>query len=60
MKLSTMTIPTVEMTVEERNKLENVLPYRQRILGAKVEYWNYDTDEIRLNGETFFRKIVVN
>ena len=57
MKLSTKTIPTLEMTAEEELTLRLTPREEWRVLGAKVVHWD-SSGLILLDGETVYRQIV--
>ena len=64
MKLTTITLPSIEMTRQEENELwENWgdMSKRPLIEGKKPRLWNTSDghNEIQLEGENFFRLVVI-
>ena len=64
MKLTTITIPAIEMTWQEEQSLweSKSLGYDIFVDGKKVIHWNTSdgNNEMLLDGETIFRTIVTN
>ncbi len=61
MKLTTVTIPAVEMTRKESNSLWNTSLNERFINGIKVKDWNTDdgNNDILLEGETAYRVVAI-
>jgi hypothetical protein len=62
MKLTTITIPAIEMTQKEEDELYWHMPYQQRfVCGKKVIRWNTDDGNnlMLLEGETVYRQVVI-
>lgn len=60
MKLSTVTIPSAEMTREDEHRMWHE-PNKHSIESKKILDWNTDDghNELRLEGEDFYRVVVV-
>jgi hypothetical protein len=60
MKLSTVTIPSVEMTREDENRMWRE-PWKHFIEGKQIHDWNMDDghNQLKLVGEDFYRVVVI-
>ncbi len=61
MKLSTVEIPTIEMSKEEHNLLWHSALYDTKICGKQLVSWitNDGCNEMLLEGETIYRAVII-
>lgn len=61
MKLTTITLPAIEMSQEEENQLWFTPMSERVVLGKKVLMWHTSDgdNDILLEGETIFRKVLI-
>ena len=61
MKLTTVTIPAIEMTQKEENALWDIQYPNRFVEGKRVHLWNTrdGNNEIQLEGEDFYRVVVI-
>jgi len=61
MKLTTVTLPAVEMTQEEENILWDTKYPNRFVEGKRVHLWNTSDgkNEMQLEGENFYRRVVI-